>query len=229
MGHKSLFISGIFPVYYSIMKPANIDEFFRRLAAQRPSPKSELEYVNPYTLLVAVVLSAQSTDVGVNKATASLFKKVKTPQQMLALGEKGLKDYVKTIGLFNAKSKNIIALSKILVEKFDGEVPRTSEELQTLPGVGRKSANVVLNAAFGMPVIAVDRHVLRVANRTGLAPGDTPEKVEEKLLKIVPEKWRLHAHHWLVLHGRYTCMARKPDCPHCVVRDLCAYKFKTKA
>jgi len=211
------------------MKPANIDEFFRRLAAQRPSPKSELEYVNPYTLLVAVVLSAQSTDVGVNKATASLFKKVKTPQQMLALGEKGLKDYVKTIGLFNAKSKNIIALSKILVEKFDGEVPRTSEELQTLPGVGRKSANVVLNAAFGMPVIAVDRHVLRVANRTGLAPGDTPEKVEEKLLKIVPEKWRLHAHHWLVLHGRYTCMARKPDCPHCVVRDLCAYKFKTKA
>jgi endonuclease-3 len=210
------------------MKPADIDEFFRRLSEANPEPKTELDYVNGYTFLVAVVLSAQTTDKGVNKATAALFKKVKTPQEMLKLGERGLKKYIKTIGLYNAKAKNIIALSKALIEKFGGEIPKTREELQSLPGVGRKTANVILNAFFGKPVIAVDRHVLRVANRTGLAKGETPEEIEEQLTRVIPQKWLNHAHHWLVLHGRYVCTARAPKCPACPVKDLCAYKEKTK-
>lgn len=210
------------------MKPMDVDEFFRRLAAQRPEPKSELNYVNAYTLLVAVVLSAQATDAGVNKATAALFAKVKTPEAMLALGEAGLREHIKTIGLFNAKAKNVMALSRILVERFGGKVPRAREDLESLPGVGRKTANVVLNVAFGEPTLAVDTHVFRVANRTGLARGTTPEKVEEKLMKVVPQRWMQHAHHWLILHGRYTCKARVPDCPTCVVRDLCGYGEKTE-
>lgn len=210
------------------MQPQAIDEFFRRLAAERPEPRTELRYINNYTLLVAVVLSAQATDSGVNKATEKLFARVKTPQDMLALGEAGLKSYIKTIGLYNAKAKNIIALSKILVDQFAGKVPRTCEELIELPGVGRKTANVMLNAIYGDKVIGVDTHVFRVANRTGLAKGGTPEEVERKLMKVVPDKWLAHAHHWLVLHGRYVCKARVPDCPHCVVKDLCAYKNKTK-
>jgi endonuclease-3 len=211
------------------MQALYVDEFFRRLAAQRPEPETELNYVNAYTLLVAVVLSAQATDTGVNKATQKLFAKVKTPAAMLKLGEAGLKRHIKTIGLFNAKAKNILALSKILIEKFGGAIPRTREDLQTLPGVGRKTANVVLNVVYGEPTLAVDTHVFRVANRTGLAKGETPEEVEQKLLKVIPQKWLSHAHHWLILHGRYTCKARAPDCPSCIVRDLCAYKQKTKA
>jgi endonuclease-3 len=203
------------------MKPAAIDEFFRRLAKQRPNPETELKYLNPYTLLVAVVLSAQATDTGVNKATAKLFPRVKTPAAMLKLGEAGLKKYINTIGLYNGKAKNIIALSKILTEKFGGEIPRTREDLESLPGVGRKTANVVLNVVYGEPTLAVDTHVFRVANRTGLASGKTPEQVEQKLLKAIPGKWLSHAHHWLILHGRYTCKARAPLCPQCVVRDLC--------
>ncbi|HEU0117018.1 MAG TPA: endonuclease III [Alphaproteobacteria bacterium] len=211
------------------MQPQDIDEFFRRLAKERPEPKTELNYVNDYTLLVAVVLSAQATDVGVNRATESLFKIIRTPEQMLALGETGLKKYVKTIGLYNGKAKNIIALSKILVEQFGGKIPRTREELQSLPGVGRKTANVILNVAYGEHTLAVDTHVFRVSNRTGLAKGKTPEEVEDKLMKVVPKKWLEHAHHWLILHGRYTCKARVPACPTCIVRDLCAFKEKTKA
>ena len=210
------------------MKPAAINEFFRRLAAERPEPKTELNYSSPYTLLVAVVLSAQATDVGVNKATAKLFERVQTPMAMLALGEAGLKQYIKTIGLFNAKAKNVIALSKKLLEEFNGEVPRTREDLQSLPGVGRKTANVVLNVLHGEPTIAVDTHVFRVANRTGLARGKTPEEVEDGLMKVVREPWLQHAHHWLILHGRYICKARVPLCPTCLVRDLCAFKDKTK-
>ncbi|HUY68707.1 MAG TPA: endonuclease III [Alphaproteobacteria bacterium] len=210
------------------MQPQAIDEFFRRLARERPEPKTELNYLNAYTLLVAVVLSAQATDVGVNKATKDLFARVKTPQAMLKLGEAGLKRHVKTIGLYNGKAKNIIALSKILVEKFEGEVPRSREDLVGLPGVGRKTANVILNVAWGSPVIAVDTHVFRVANRTGLATGKTPEEVEFKLMKVVPKKWLGHAHHWLILLGRYTCKARTPLCPQCAVRDLCAFKEKTR-
>ena len=210
------------------MKPANVDEFFHRLAAADPAPKTELNYLNAYTLLVAVVLSAQATDVGVNKATIALFKKVKTPQAMVRLGEEGLKPYVKTIGLFNAKAKNIVALSQILVDQFDGKVPSTREALQSLPGVGRKTANVVLNVVFGQPTLAVDTHVFRVANRTGLAQGKTPEQVEEKLLRVIPQKYMRHAHHWLILHGRYVCKARAPLCPACPVRDLCAYRGKTR-
>lgn len=210
------------------MQPKEIDEFFRRLAKDRPQPRTELNYVNTYTLLVAVVLSAQATDSGVNKATVELFKKIKTPQAMLALGEAGLKNYIKTIGLYNAKAKNILALSKILAEKFSGQVPRTREELQSLPGVGRKTANVILNVAYDEPAIAVDTHVFRVSNRTGLAKGNTPAEVEQRLLKVIPKKWLKHAHHWLILHGRYTCKARVPLCPACVVKDLCAYKEKTK-
>ncbi len=210
------------------MKLADINEFFRRLAKERPAPKSELNFINPYTLLVAAVLSAQSTDVGVNKATPALFAKASTPAQMVALGEAKLKNYVKTIGLYNSKAKNIMAFSKILVEKFGGEVPQTLAELTSLPGVGRKTANVLLNVAFGKPVIAVDTHAFRVSNRTGLAPGKTPEDVEMKLMKVVPDKWKHHAHHWIVLHGRYTCVARKPKCPTCIVRDLCAYGEKTE-
>jgi len=206
-----------------------VNEFFRRLAKERPSPETELNYVNAYTLLVAVVLSAQATDTGVNRATESLFKKVKDPAAMLKLGEAGLKNYVKTIGLYNGKAKNIIALSKILIEKFKGEVPQRREDLQSLPGVGRKTANVVLNVVWGEPTMAVDTHVFRVSNRTGLARGKTPEQVEEGLLKAIPKKWMAHAHHWLILHGRYTCKARAPLCPQCVVRDLCAFKDKTPA
>ncbi len=208
------------------MKKAHIAEFFDRLAAALPEPRSELDYYNPYTLLVAVVLSAQATDVGVNKATGPLFEKVATPEAMLALGEGRLKDHIKSIGLFNTKAKNVIALSRILVEQFDGQVPANREALQTLPGVGRKTANVVMNVAFGAPTIAVDTHIFRVGNRTGLAPGKTPHEVELGLLKVVPADRKLHAHHWLILHGRHVCKARKPDCPACAVRDLCAYQAK---
>ena len=209
------------------MKKADIEEFFRRLEARNPAPRGELEHVNPYTLLVAVVLSAQATDAGVNKATGPLFAVADTPQKMLDLGEARLRDHVRTIGLFNTKAKNVIALSRILVEEHGGAVPRDREALEKLPGVGRKTANVVLNVAFGQPTIAVDTHIFRVANRTGLAPGKTPLEVEKKLEKAVPERYRLHAHHWLILHGRYICRARKPDCPACPVVELCAYKAKT--
>jgi endonuclease-3 len=210
------------------VKQSAINAFFRRLSAANPEPETELHYVNAYTLLVAVVLSAQATDVGVNKATADLFPQVQTPQAMLQLGEAGLKRYIKTIGLFNAKAKNIIALSQILVEKFDGEVPSSREALQSLPGVGRKTANVILNVYFDRPTMAVDTHVFRVANRTGMATGKTPEQVEEQLLRVIPPQWLRHAHHWLILHGRYTCKARAPLCPTCAVRDLCAFKEKTR-
>ncbi len=209
------------------MKKADIEEFFRRLAEANPEPRGELNYCNPYTLLVAVVLSAQATDVGVNKATKELFQSVKTPQAMLALGEAGLKHHIKTIGLYNSKAKNVIALSKLLLERHGGDVPRDREALEKLPGVGRKTANVVLNIAFGEPTIAVDTHLFRVSNRTGLAPGKTPLEVEKKLEKAVPRDRLLHAHHWLILHGRYICKARKPDCPACPVADLCAFKGKT--
>ena len=209
------------------MKPADIDEFFRRLAADNPAPKTELEYINPYTLLVAVVLSAQATDIGVNKATGPLFQIVQTPQQMVELGEEKLRQYIRTIGLFNTKAKNVIKLSEILVAQHAGEVPRKRKELEALPGVGRKTANVVLNVAFGQTTIAVDTHIFRVSNRTGLARGKTPEEVERKLVRYVPARWKPHAHHWLILHGRYICKARKPDCPACAVRDLCAYPDKT--
>jgi endonuclease III len=203
------------------------EAFFRRLAAANPDPRGELEYINPYTLLVAVVLSAQATDVSVNKATEPLFEIADTPQKMLALGEARLKDYIRTIGLYNTKAKNIIRLSEILLRDYGGQVPQEREALQTLPGVGRKTANVVLNVAFGQPTMAVDTHIFRLGNRSGLAPGKTPDAVEQMLMKRVPEKYRLNAHHWLILHGRYVCKARKPDCPACVVQDLCAYKAKT--
>ncbi len=208
------------------MKPAAVQEFFRRLSAANPEPKSELEYINPYTLLVAVVLSAQATDVGVNKATGPLFQIVTTPQQMVDLGEERLRGYIKTIGLFNTKAKNVIRLSEILIAQYGGAVPRDREALETLPGVGRKTANVVLNVAFGEETIAVDTHIFRVGNRTGLAPGKTPDAVEAKLLKVVPKAYRRHAHHWLILHGRYVCKARKPDCLVCPVSDLCGFKDK---
>jgi endonuclease III len=209
------------------MNPQDVDEFFRRLAKERPDPRSELEYINPYTLLVAVVLSAQATDAGVNKATETLFKVADTPQKMVALGEARLRDYIKTIGLFNTKAKNVIALSEKLIAEHGGEVPRTRDALEALPGVGRKTANVVLNVAFGEKTIAVDTHIFRVANRTGLAPGATPLLVEMELERVVPDRWKRNAHHWLILHGRYTCIARKPKCEVCVVADLCAYPDKT--
>lgn len=202
------------------------ETIFRRFQAANPEPEGELRYRNPFTLLVAVVLSAQATDAGVNKATPALFAAADTPEKMAALGETGLKKFIKTIGLFNSKAKNIAALSKILTEKFGGRVPRDREALESLPGVGRKTANVVLNIAFGEPTIAVDTHVFRVANRTGLAPGKTPHEVEEKLLKIIPQKYLRHAHHWLILHGRYICTARKPDCPRCLIHDLCEFREK---
>jgi len=211
------------------MKKSDIPRFFDRLAAANPEPKGELDYVNPFTLLVAVVLSAQATDSGVNKATRSLFARADTPEKMLALGEEGLREHIKTVGLFNTKAKNVIALSRQLIEQHGGTVPAVREELEKLPGVGRKTANVVLNIAFGQPTIAVDTHLFRVCNRTGLAPGKTPLAVELKLEKAVPKDRALHAHHWLILHGRYVCKARKPNCPVCVVRDLCDYKAKTLA
>jgi endonuclease-3 len=204
-------------------------EFFRRLAEDNPSPETELEFGNTYQLLVAVVLSAQATDVGVNKATRRLFAEVKTPDQMIALGEERLKAQIKTIGLFNSKAKNVIALSERLVAEHGGEVPTDREALVTLPGVGRKTANVVMNCAFGEETFAVDTHVFRVSNRTGLAPGKTPEQVEAKLDKRVPQPFRRHAHHWLILHGRYTCKARLPECWRCSVGDLCKYRAKVLA
>ena len=211
------------------MKKDDVFEFFRRLAEDNPSPTTELEYSNPYTLLVAVVLSAQATDASVNIACRPLFKTVRTPAQMIALGEDALRDRIKTIGLFNTKAKNVIALSEALIRDFGGEVPRTREALQSLPGVGRKTANVVLNTAWGEETFAVDTHVFRVGNRTGLAPGKTPDDVEAKLERIVPQPFRRDAHHWLILHGRYTCKARTPECWRCVVADLCRYKPKTPA
>ena len=204
-----------------------IFEFFRRLAEANPSPTTELDYINPYTLLVAVVLSAQATDASVNIATRPLFEGIRTPHQMLDFGEERLRAAIKTIGLFNTKAKNVIALSQALIDRYGGEVPRTREALQSLPGVGRKTANVVLNTAFGEETFAVDTHVFRVCNRTGLAPGKTVVEVEAKLDKIVPQPFRRDAHHWLILHGRYTCKARLPECWHCPVIDLCRYKPKT--
>jgi len=209
------------------MKKADIEEFYRRFQEQMPEPKGELHYVNPYTLLVAVVLSAQATDVGVNKATRPLFKVADTPEKMLAIGEKKVRNYIKTIGLFNAKAKNVIALSKLLVEKHGSAVPRDRDALEDLPGVGRKTASVVLNIAFGEPTIAVDTHIFRISNRTGLAPGKTPLAVEKKLEKKTPEHYKLHAHHWLILHGRYVCKARNPNCPACAVQEFCRFKGKT--
>ena len=209
------------------MKPKQVHEFFSRLKESNPDPKSDLEYTNTYTLLVAVVLSAQATDAGVNKATKALFQKVDTPQKMLDLGIEKLKSHIKTIGLYNTKAKNVIALSEILVKEHKGKIPDTREALQKLPGVGRKTANVVLNVAFGQPTMAVDTHIFRVSNRTGLAPGKTPDKVEDALIKVVPAEFALHAHHWLILHGRYTCKARKPECHNCAVYDLCEYPDKT--
>jgi len=208
---------------------AEIFEFFRRLAEDDPSPETELEFGNTYQLLVAVVLSAQATDVGVNKATRVLFRAVTTPQEMVDLGEDGLKAHIKTIGLFNAKARNVIALSEILVRDFGGEVPRDRDTLVTLPGVGRKTANVVMNCAFGAETFAVDTHVFRVGNRIGLARGKTPDAVEALLERRVPAPFRLHAHHWLILHGRYTCKARTPECWRCPVADLCAFRPKTPA
>ncbi|MCQ4188069.1 endonuclease III [Methylocystis suflitae] len=206
---------------------ARIEEIFARLAAANPEPKTELGYKNPFTLLVAVVLSAQATDAGVNKATPALFAHADTPAKMAALGEERVRDLIKTIGLYRAKAKNIVALSRLLVERHGGDVPRTREALTALPGVGRKTANVVLNVAFGEPVIAVDTHIFRVSNRLPLASGKTPEEVEAGLERIVPEKYLLHAHHWLILHGRYVCKARRPECPRCVIADLCRFKAKT--
>lgn len=198
-------------------------EAFKRLAEAMPDPKTELEYTNPYTLLVAVTLSAQATDVGVNKATGALFKIVQTPKQMLELGLDGLVCYIKTIGLYNSKAKNILAAAQILEDQFGGEVPQTRQDLEKLPGVGRKTANVVLNVAFGQPTIAVDTHIFRVSNRTGIAPGKTPLEVELKLEKVVPNIYKYDIHHWLILHGRYTCKARKPECHRCILSSLCDY------
>ncbi|GGZ93822.1 endonuclease III [Novosphingobium arvoryzae] len=211
------------------MKKDAIFEFFRRLAEDNPSPETELEFGNTYQLLVAVVLSAQSTDVGVNKATRELFQQVKTPAEMIELGEEGLKEHIKTIGLFNSKAKNVIALSEILVRDFGGEVPADRDVLTTLPGVGRKTANVVMNCAFGAETFAVDTHIFRVANRTGMAKGKTPLAVEKLLDKRVPQPFRVGSHHWMILHGRYICKARTPECWRCPVADLCAFKPKTPA
>lgn len=209
------------------MKKAVIVEFFTRLQAQNSHPETELNYTNPYTLLVAVVLSAQATDAGVNRATKALFEIADTPQAMVDLGLAKLKTHIKTIGLYNAKAANVIALSQKLIEEFGGQIPKTREDLMTLPGVGRKTANVVLNVVYGAPTMAVDTHIFRVSNRTGLAPGKTPLAVEEKLLEVIPPAFMTHAHHWLILHGRYICKARVPLCPSCIVRDLCAFKDKT--
>ena len=209
------------------MKPQEIELFFRILHDSNPEPKGELNYLNPYTLLVAVVLSAQATDISVNKATKSLFKVVDSPKKMLQLGETKLKNHIKTIGLYNSKAKNIIKLSETLIADHSSEVPQDREALENLSGVGRKTANVVLNIVFGQPTIAVDTHIFRVGNRTGLAEGKTPLEVEKKLEKVVPTKFKHHAHHWLILHGRYTCKARKPNCPSCIVRNYCSFRSKT--
>ena len=207
--------------------PEEIREIFRRFQVQRPEPKGELEHVNPFTLVVAVALSAQATDAGVNKATRALFAVADTPEKMLALGEDRVRDYIKTIGLYRNKAKNVIALSQKLVDEFGGQVPRTEKELVTLPGVGRKTANVVMSMAFGVPTLAVDTHVFRIGNRMKLAPGKTPDEVEAAFLKIIPEDYLYHAHHWLILHGRYCCKARKPECERCVIADICKSPEKT--
>jgi endonuclease-3 len=209
------------------LSPAVAEEIFRRFAEREPEPKGELHYVNPFTLLVAVVLSAQATDAGVNKATPALFALADTPEKMAALGEERVAGLIRTIGLYRNKAKNVVALATKLVAEHGGDVPRSREALEALPGVGRKTANVVLNIAFGEPTIAVDTHLFRVANRTGLAPGNTPREVEDGLERIVPEGYRRHAHHWLILHGRYVCKARKPDCPACLIADLCLFPDKT--
>jgi len=209
------------------VKKADVFEFYRRLAEGDPAPETELKWTNPYTLVVAVALSAQATDVGVNKATRRLFEEVDTPAKMLELGEAGLKEHIKTIGLFNTKAKNVIAAAQILVDRFGGEVPEDREALESLPGVGRKTANVVLNVAFGHETIAVDTHIFRVSNRTGLAPGKDVRAVEDKLEKVTPQPFRAGAHHWLILHGRYICKARKPECWRCPVADLCRFRPKT--
>ena len=206
---------------------AQVEEAFRRFQAANPEPKGELQHINPFTLLVAVVLSAQATDAGVNKATPALFALAGTPEKMVALGEDKVRELVKTIGLFRTKAKNVVALSRILVEQHGGQVPQSREALEALPGVGRKTANVVLNIAFGQPTIAVDTHIFRVGNRTGLATGKTPLEVEQKLEQVVPAQYKRHAHHWLILHGRYTCLARKPRCEVCIVADLCQWPGKT--
>jgi len=211
------------------MKRADVIELFSRLRELNPHPTTELAYSTPFELLIAVVLSAQATDVGVNKATRKLYPVANTPQAIFELGEEGLKRYISTIGLFNAKAKNVIALCRLLIERHGGEVPHSREALEALPGVGRKTANVVLNTAFGEPTIAVDTHIFRVANRIGLAPGKDVRAVEAKLEKVIPAEFKQDAHHWLILHGRYVCKARKPDCPHCAIRDLCGYKHKTAA
>ncbi len=211
------------------MNPAGRAEIFSRLRAANPSPTTELGYRTPFELLVAVVLSAQATDKSVNLATDKLFPVANTPRAILALGESGLMPYIQRIGLYRGKAKNILATCRILLEKFSGEVPRSREELESLPGVGRKTANVILNTAFGEPTIAVDTHIFRVSNRTGIAPGKNVAEVERKLMKFVPEEFRQDAHHWLILHGRYVCKARKPECPACVIRDLCEYRHKTRA
>lgn len=211
------------------MKREKVAELFRRLRDLDPNPTTELEYETPFELLVSVILSAQATDVGVNKATRKLFAVASTPQAMIRLGEEGLKRYIASIGLYNAKAKNILATSRALIEQHGGKVPMSREALEALPGVGRKTANVVLNTAFGEPTIAVDTHIFRVANRTGLARGDTVRAVEDILMKIVPPEFRKDAHHWLILHGRYVCKARKPMCPVCAINDLCAYRHKTVA
>ena len=210
------------------MKKEDIVKFFEQLKQDNPNPKSDLEYTNAFTLLVAVVLSAQATDAGVNKATQHLFKVADTPEKMAALGEDTIRDYIKTIGLFNAKAKNVFKLSHILIDEHNSQVPNTREALEKLPGVGRKTANVVLNIAFGQPTMAVDTHIFRVSNRTKLAPGKDVLKVEEKLLKRVPDEYMMHAHHWLILHGRYTCKARKPLCITCSVSEYCGFKDKTQ-
>ncbi len=211
----------------SAYSEAEREEIFRRFSVQRPEPKGELEHTNPFTLVVAVALSAQATDAGVNKATRELFKLADTPEKMLALGEERVREYIKTIGLYRNKAKNVIALSQMLVDKFCGVVPQTRDELVTLPGVGRKTANVVLSMAFGQATMAVDTHIFRIANRIKLAPGKTPDEVEERLMRVVPKHYLYHAHHWLILHGRYTCKARKPECERCVIADICKSPEKT--
>jgi len=210
------------------MKAAQREEMFRRLKSLNPEPATELQYRTPFELLVAVVLSAQATDRSVNLVTPQLFKVSSSPAAMLALGQDGLEAYIKTIGLYRTKAKNLLAACRILIERYGAEVPRTREALESLPGVGRKTANVILNTAFGEPTIAVDTHIFRVANRTGLAPGKNVVEVENKLVKLVPDAYRRHAHHWLILHGRYVCKARRPECPACSIRDLCDYRHKTR-